>query len=165
MYELKNGKVFTSKFVGTGPSSYVKRIYRAAVWQRFRNTGLENLLILPAKYDWRSAHEPNTCPNTSYKELLYKVPWKSDTFHTLMPGHRRKDVVSAQGVHFLGAFAKLRKATISCVMAVCPSDVRTYVCPHGTTRFLLGGFSWNLIFENFSKIYQENSGVIKIWQQ
>jgi len=33
MYELKIkiGKVFTSKFVGTGPSSYEKRIYRAAV--------------------------------------------------------------------------------------------------------------------------------------
>ena len=29
MYELKNGKVFTSKFVGTGPPSYEKRIYRA----------------------------------------------------------------------------------------------------------------------------------------
>jgi len=35
---LKNGKVFTSKFVGTGPSSYEKIIYRAAVSQRLRNT-------------------------------------------------------------------------------------------------------------------------------
>ena len=34
MYELKkNGKVFTSKSVGTGPSSYGKRIYWAAVSQ------------------------------------------------------------------------------------------------------------------------------------
>jgi len=42
MYELKkNGKVFTGKFVGTGPSSYEKRIYRAMVLQRLRNTGLE----------------------------------------------------------------------------------------------------------------------------
>jgi len=42
MYELKkSGKVFTSKFVGTGPSSYEKRIYRAAVSQRLRNTGLQ----------------------------------------------------------------------------------------------------------------------------
>ena len=42
MYELKkkNGKVLTSKSVGTGPSSYEKRIYRAAVSQRLRNTGL-----------------------------------------------------------------------------------------------------------------------------
>jgi len=41
MYELKKiVKVFTSKFVGTGPSSYEKRIYRSAVSQRLRNTGL-----------------------------------------------------------------------------------------------------------------------------
>ena len=31
------GKVITSKYVGTGPSSYDKRIYRAAVSQRLRN--------------------------------------------------------------------------------------------------------------------------------
>jgi len=41
MYGLKKiGKLFTSKFVGTGPLSYKKRIYRAAVSQRLRNTGL-----------------------------------------------------------------------------------------------------------------------------
>jgi len=40
MYELKKiGKVFTSKFVGTGPSSY-----RTAVSQRLRNTGIKHLL-------------------------------------------------------------------------------------------------------------------------
>jgi len=37
----KLGKVFRSKFVGTGPSSYKKRIYRPAVSQRLRNTGLD----------------------------------------------------------------------------------------------------------------------------
>ena len=36
----KIGKVFTSKFVGTWPSSYKKRIYRAAVSQRLRKTEL-----------------------------------------------------------------------------------------------------------------------------
>jgi len=40
---LKNGKVFTSKSVGTGPSSYEKRIYRAAVSQKLRNTALDSL--------------------------------------------------------------------------------------------------------------------------
>jgi len=42
MYELKKKivKVFTSKFVGTGPSSYKERIYRPAVSQSLRNTGL-----------------------------------------------------------------------------------------------------------------------------
>ena len=45
MYELKKiGKVFTSKFVGTGPSSYKKRIYRAAVSQRLRNTALHEYM-------------------------------------------------------------------------------------------------------------------------
>jgi hypothetical protein len=42
MYELKKiGKAFTSKFFGTGPSSYKKRIYQAAVSQRLRNTAVE----------------------------------------------------------------------------------------------------------------------------
>jgi len=42
MYELKKiGKVFTSKFVWNGPSFYKEIIYRAAVSQRLRNTGLE----------------------------------------------------------------------------------------------------------------------------
>ena len=41
MYELKKkGKVFTSKSVGTGPLSYEKRIYQAAVSQSLRNTGI-----------------------------------------------------------------------------------------------------------------------------
>jgi len=43
MYEFRKkiGKVFTSKFVGTGPSSYEKRIYRAAASRRLRNTDVE----------------------------------------------------------------------------------------------------------------------------
>jgi len=36
----KIGKVFTSKFVGTGLSSYEKRIYLTAVSQSLRNTVL-----------------------------------------------------------------------------------------------------------------------------
>jgi len=54
---------------------------------------------------------------------------------------------------FLGAFSKLRKATIGFVMSVLP---------HGTTRLPLDGVSWNLIFEDFSKICRENSSFIKI---
>ena len=47
MYELKkNGKVFKSKSVGTGPSSYEKRIYRAAVSQRLRNADLHHTSYL-----------------------------------------------------------------------------------------------------------------------
>jgi len=41
LHEVKKiGKIFKNKFVGTGPSSYKKRIYRAAVPQRLRNSGL-----------------------------------------------------------------------------------------------------------------------------
>ena len=44
MYELKKiGKVFTSKSVGTGPSSYEERICRPAVSQRLRSTSLNAL--------------------------------------------------------------------------------------------------------------------------
>jgi len=47
MYELKIiGKVFTSKFVGTGPSSYRKRFYRAAVSHRLRNTDVRDGRII-----------------------------------------------------------------------------------------------------------------------
>jgi len=46
MYELKkNGKVFKSKFVGIGPLSYEKRIYRAAVSQRLRNIALKHIYL------------------------------------------------------------------------------------------------------------------------
>jgi hypothetical protein len=55
---------------------------------------------------------------------------------------------------FLGAFAKLSKATISFVMYVRPS-----VHPHGTTRLPLDGFSWHLIFVYFSKNGWENSKI------
>ena len=42
----KIGKVVTSKFVGTVPSCYKKRIYRAAVSQRLRNTALKAFGVL-----------------------------------------------------------------------------------------------------------------------
>ena len=44
----KIGKVFTSKSVGTGPSSCEKRIYRAAVSQRLGNSALWS--GLPVQY-------------------------------------------------------------------------------------------------------------------
>jgi len=51
MYEFKqNGKVFRGKFVGTGPSPYKKRIYRAAVSQILRNT---NVIEKDAAENWK----------------------------------------------------------------------------------------------------------------
>jgi len=45
------GKVFTSKFVGAGPSSYKERIYQAAVSQRLRNTDVHDLnTVLNVKF-------------------------------------------------------------------------------------------------------------------
>jgi hypothetical protein len=58
-------------------------------------------------------------------------------------------------VSLLDAFAKLRKATVSFVMSVCPS-----VRPHGTTRLPLDEVSWNLMKKDFWKICRENSSVI-----
>jgi len=52
-------------------------------------------------------------------------------------------------IHFLSAFAKFRKATVSFVMSVRQ---------HGTTLLPLAGFSWNLVLE-FSKIVEK----IQIW--
>jgi len=60
----------------------------------------------------------------------------------------------------LGAYVKLRKATISFVTSVLPS-----FCPHGTTRFPKNGFSWNLTFEYVSKICRENSRFVTIEQE
>jgi hypothetical protein len=57
------------------------------------------------------------------------------------------------GQLFLGMFAKLVKATVSFVMSVCP---------HGTFRLPLDGFSSNLIFEYFPKICRENLRFIEI---
>ena len=58
----KNGKVFTSKSVGTGPSSYEQRMYRAAVSQSFRNTGLE---------DHRSEPWQQTLPYVAFKSVSF----------------------------------------------------------------------------------------------
>ena len=58
---------------------------------------------------------------------------------------------------YLGAFVKLRKATISFVA----SDYLS-VRPHETARFPLNVFSLNLMYEHFSKICQENSNFIQI---
>ena len=92
--------------------------------------------------------------------------WRSDVNHMLHICHVFIQVRSQIKVFnlrmfgmFSGAFAKLRKATISCVMCVYPS-----VWPHGTTRPQLDGFVLNLIvayiyiyiyiFENLSRKFK-----------
>ena len=56
----------------------------------------------------------------------------------------KKNYSRSIDVLFLGAFRKLRKATLSFV-----KSVRLSLLPRGTTRLLLDGFSWNLILECF----------------
>jgi len=60
---LKNGKVFTSKFFGTGPLLMKKRIYRAAVSQRLRNTELYGRSVEAAML--------STVPMALLLQLLY----------------------------------------------------------------------------------------------
>jgi hypothetical protein len=52
---------------------------------------------------------------------------------------------------FLSAFEKIAKSDYK-LRHVCPSvplSFRPSVCPHGTNRLPLDGFSWNLIFQYF----------------
>jgi len=76
MYGLKKiGKVLTSKSVRTGPSSYGKSIYRAAVSQRLRKTALcRNVQI-------GSPNIMNLCP----KSELFSPVVTSHTFSS--PNH------------------------------------------------------------------------------
>jgi len=67
--------VFTSKFVGSGPSSYEKRIYRAAVSQRLRNTDLEDVFQqarFPTQpYRYRRLLLPSRAPIRNHYEILH----------------------------------------------------------------------------------------------
>jgi hypothetical protein len=60
------------------------------------------------------------------------------------------------GWFFLGAYAKLRKATFSFVMSF-----RLSAHPHGRTQLTMAGFSLNLTFVYFLTIGREYSSFIK----
>jgi len=73
------------------------------------------------------------------------------TVSDLIPGSETKQWCSYHtrqfwGHMFLGAFVKFQKTTASFVMCVRPSR---------TTRLPLDGFSWNLIFEYYSNIWEK----------
>jgi hypothetical protein len=61
---------------------------------------------------------------------------------------------------FLGHVREISKSCYFLRHFCLPVSVR----PHGTTRLQLGWFSWNLIFEYFSKICRDSSIFIKIWR-
>ena len=66
-----NLKVFTSKFVGTGPSSYEKVIYSAAVSQRMRNTGIELITAYVIELIAETQSEPQA--NSSWLPVVLIV--------------------------------------------------------------------------------------------
>jgi hypothetical protein len=65
----------------------------------------------------------------------------------------------------LGAVAKLRKTTINVVVSVCLSVHQSSVCAYGTARLALDGLSGSMVFDYYSKLCQENSSFIAIWQE
>jgi hypothetical protein len=59
--------------------------------------------------------------------------------------------------------AKYTSKNFRCVRKIAKFVIS--VSPHGITRFLLNGFSLNLVFEYISKICRQNSILIKIWRE
>jgi hypothetical protein len=86
--------------------------------------------------------------------------WCGTQVECLTAQPERKDIprpVSCTGTQskciyltILGTFTKFRKVTVSFVVFVGPS-VRPAGFPHETTQLSPDGFSWNLIYEYFSK--------------
>ena len=62
--------MLTNKSVGTGPSSYENRIYRAAVSQRLRNTALGRLTVFIGFVVWSSS---TSGPGVFVGRLLWSV--------------------------------------------------------------------------------------------
>ena len=80
-------------------------------------------------------------PVHTTKHTYMKIPAQ---WYRLLPSYRpyidhesvTLTTVKVHNAAFVGAFARLRKATVSFVMSVRPSG-----CPHGTIRLPLDGFS------------------------
>jgi hypothetical protein len=72
-------------------------------------------------------------------------------------------MLSPDGLSFLGAFAKLGKVTVSFIMSVYPSLSTS--CLHRTAQLPVDRFSLNLIFGYSSKVCRENSSFIETWQE
>jgi hypothetical protein len=74
------GKVFTSKFVGTGPSSYEIRIYRATVLQMLRNTVLSKFIFLMFSSSASvSYHHFSSCKPINHWLMLIEERSKSNS--------------------------------------------------------------------------------------
>ena len=149
------------------PNTCLRKTFCGIVSSNGRWLLILGILGLDFKFDVTSSLNYDTCVhNTSLP-----VPWTTDTAQLQRPVYWwRVEKINAvycedinaccwQNSELIGAFAKLRKATISFVLCVCLS-----VRPHGTSRLPMDGFSWKFTFEYFSKIPWENSSFIKVSQ-
>jgi hypothetical protein len=119
------------------------------------NKSAQHRVFLCVEY-LRASHSNFICKR-SYKSFdltfTHALPYQLQT----VLSQRSRPPGVYESCECLGAFAKLRKTTISFVMSVHLS-VRPSVCKHGTTRFLTGRFFikfgiWD-IFENLSKKFK-----------
>jgi hypothetical protein len=108
----------------------------------------------------------NAITHVLNKYFIYILPTRTKYLKSTLsfrqsPSNTLYDLTSLAwelNVHpFLGAFAKLRKATSSFVMSV-----RLSARPHGTTQAPMEGFPLNSIFQDFSKICGEITILIKV---
>ena len=92
-------------------------------------------------------------------EILWKSDrWFSRRYRVTHKARRMNGRCLNISVSFCGRFRKIAEKKTQM------RHIYQSICSHGTTRLPLDGFSWNLIFENFSKIYEKYSSFIKNWQ-
>ena len=77
----------------------------------------------------------------------------------IFPSHR---CCQRMWISYCDDFWLFRRFSQNCEKRLSASSRLTFCPPHGTTPIPLDGFSWNLIFEDFTKICRENSSFIKI---
>jgi hypothetical protein len=103
---------------------------------------------------------------TAYRQGK-RFEWRVVRYRTLMPMQHAKGRKLKEGGKDWFLVCRTTRSSAcsqSCEKRLLASSCLS-VCPHRTTRLSLNGFSWNLIFEYFSKISRENSSFIKVWHQ
>jgi hypothetical protein len=86
------------------------------------------------------------CRPSQFSLYFFYGTWRRVVWYQL------SKILEEPTASILSAFTKLRKAATSFVMSLRPS----VLCPLGTTRIQLDGFSWNSIF-------RKSVGKIQVW--
>jgi hypothetical protein len=97
--------------------------------------------------------------HNNYIKTIFTLLWAKFIFITKTNFRRVRKI--AKGDNYLCRISQ------SFCLSVCPFSrptLRPSVCPRGTTRLPLDGFSWYLIFMDFAKTCRHNSSLIKMWQ-